>query len=200
MVIALPKGRIGEEVLGLFRQLYGEEFRFEGRRLILEQGGFKFLNVRNWDVAVYVEQGSADIGIVGLDVLEELQSQVFRVLDLGLGRCRVSVAGLPGGEVKAGDKIATKLPNITRRHFEQKGVPVEIIKLNGSIELAPLVGLSDFIVDIVETGATLRENGLAELEPIMESTAHLIVNRYSFWLKRREILELSDRLAQLVGA
>jgi ATP phosphoribosyltransferase len=196
MVIALPKGRIAQEVLSLFSQLWGEELQFPGRKLVLERNGFKFLNVRNWDVPIYVEQGVADLGVVGLDVVEELGSEVFRLLDLGLGRCRVSIAGPVGVEYrelfrqKGELKIATKLVNLTRRYFEQEGVPVEIIKLNGSVELAPLVGLSDFIVDIVETGATLKSNGLEEKESILHSSVQLIGNPTSFWVNRREIGEV----------
>jgi len=194
MVIALPKGRIGKQVLNLFEKIYGYPLHFPDRKLILRQGDITFLLVRNWDVAVYVEQGSADIGIVGLDVLEELQSRVFRIADLGLGKCRLVVAGTTNRPLKAGDRIATKFPNITRRFFEEKGIPVEIIKLNGSIELAPLTGLSDFIVDIVETGTTLKAHGLIQLETIMSSSAHLIFNRHSFWLNRSKLLKIAKLL------
>jgi ATP phosphoribosyltransferase len=202
MVVALPKGRIAKEVLGLFSQIFGDEFQFSGRKLILEKQGFKFLNVRNWDVAVYVEQGVADVGIVGLDVLEELKSRVFRLWDLGLGQCRVSVAGQVGEEVeqrfreKGKLKIATKLTHLARSYFEEKGIPVEVLKLNGSIELAPLVGLSDFIVDIVETGQTLQENGLEEKDVILYSSAHFIANPNSFWKKRGEIVHLLHQLKE----
>jgi ATP phosphoribosyltransferase len=202
MVVALPKGRIAKEILGLFSQIFGEEFQFYGRKLILEKKGLKFLNVRNWDVAVYVEQGVADVGIVGLDVLEELRSKVFRLWNLGLGQCRVSVAGLAGKEIdeqfrkKGKLKIATKLTHLARGYFEERGIPVEILKLNGSIELAPLVGLSDFIVDIVETGQTLKENGLEEKEIILYSSTHFIANPNSFWRKRGDVLYLLKQLQE----
>jgi ATP phosphoribosyltransferase len=204
MVVALPKGRIASEVLELFSQIFGEEFQFSGRKLILEKRGFKFLNVRNWDVAVYVEQGVADVGIVGLDVLEELRSRVFRLWDLELGRCRVSLAGRVEDEVetlfrrKGRLKVATKLTHLAKGYFEERGIPVEVLKLNGSIELAPLVGLSDFIVDIVETGQTLRENGLEEKETILYSSAHFIANPHSFWQKREEILQLLKNLREVL--
>jgi ATP phosphoribosyltransferase len=197
MTIALPKGRIAKEVLEIFKKIFNEDFEFENRKLILKKAGFTFLNVRNWDVATYVEKQAADIGVVGYDVITELNSDVLELLDLGLGKCRVSVGGIKGDESyknKTEIVVATKLKNIAKNYFSKKGIPAEIIKLNGSIELAPLVGLSDVIVDIVETGNTLRENGLEEKEVILNSSARVIANKNSFLLKKKEILELVEKI------
>ena len=177
LTIALPKGRIAKEVLDIFKKIFNENFEFENRKLILKKAGFTFLNVRNWDVAVYVQNQAADIGVVGFDVLSELESDVLELMDLGLGKCRVSVAGIKGDESykeKTEIVVASKLQTIAKKYFSKKGIPASIIKLNGSIELAPLVGLSDVIVDIVETGKTLKENGLEEKETILHSSARVI--------------------------
>ncbi len=203
MTIALPKGRIAEDVLAIFKKIFNEDFKFENRKLILKKAGFTFLNVRNWDVATYVEKQAADIGVVGLDVITELNSNVLELMDLGLGKCRVSVAGIKGDESfreKTQIKVASKLANIAKNYFNKKGIPVEVIKLNGSIELAPLVGLSDVIVDIVETGNTLKENGLEEKEVIMYSSARVIANKNSFSTKKREILEILEQIGRVHGA
>jgi len=203
LTIALPKGRIADEVLGIFKKIFNEDFEFENRKLILKKAGFTFLNVRNWDVAVYVENQAADIGVVGFDVLSELESDVLELMDLGLGKCRVSVAGIKGNESykdKTEIVVASKLQNIAKKYFSKKGIPASIIKLNGSIELAPLVGLSDVIVDIVETGSTLRENGLEEKETIMTSSARLIANKNSFIEKKEEIIEILERIKAAHGA
>ncbi len=203
MTIALPKGRIAKEVLDIFKKIFNEDFEFENRKLILKKAGFTFLNVRNWDVATYVEKQAADIGVVGYDVITELRSDVLELMDLGLGKCRVSVGGIKGDESykqKSEIKVASKLANIAKDYFSKKGIPAEIIKLNGSIELAPLVGLSDVIVDIVETGSTLRENGLEEKETILYSSARLIANKNSFLTKKPEILELVEKIREVHGA
>jgi len=203
MTIALPKGRIAEDVLAIFKKIFDEDFEFENRKLILKKAGFTFLNVRNWDVATYVEKQAADIGVVGYDVITELRSDVLELMDLGLGKCRVSVGGIKGDESykhKTELKVASKLANIAKDYFSKKGIPAEVIKLNGSIELAPLVGLSDVIVDIVETGNTLRENGLEEKEVILESSARIIANKNSFLTKKKEILELLDKIGKVHGA
>ena len=202
MTIALPKGRIAEDVLAIFKKIFNEDFEFENRKLILKKSGFTFLNVRNWDVATYVEKQAADIGVVGLDVITELNSDVLELMDLGLGKCRISVAGIKGDESyknKTQIKVASKLTNIAKNYFSKKGIPVEIIKLNGSIELAPLVGLSDVIVDIVQTGGTLRENGMEEKEVIMHSSARLIANKNSFILKKDKILDLVKKIEDVIN-
>ena len=197
LTIALPKGRIADETLDRFEKAFGEKFVFEDRKLILEKSGFKFLNVRNQDVPTYVMHGAADLGVVGLDVLEEKEYDLIKLLDLKLGRCKVAF-GLRAGEKLNFDKskitIATKHEKIAKKYFEQKAMAVEIIKLYGSIELAPLVGLCDCIVDIVETGETMKQNGLEVGPTIMQSSAHLIANKNSFYAKKDAIFNLKDRI------
>ena len=201
LTIALPKGRIADETLDRFEKAFGEKFVFEDRKLILEKSGFKFLNVRNQDVPTYVMHGAADLGVVGLDVLEEKEYDLIKLLDLKLGRCKVAF-GLRAGEKLNFDKskitIATKHEKIAKRYFGQKAMAVEIIKLYGSIELAPLVGLCDCIVDIVETGETMKQNGLEVGPTIMETTAHLIANKNSFYAKKDLIFDLKDKLEKFL--
>ena len=197
LTIALPKGRIADETLDRFEKAFGEKFVFEDRKLILEKSGFKFLNVRNQDVPTYVMHGAADLGVVGLDVLEEKEYDLIKLLDLKLGRCKVAF-GLRAGEKLNFDKskitIATKHEKIAKKYFEQKAMAVEIIKLYGSIELAPLVGICDCIFYIVETGETMKQNGLEVGPTIMETTAHLIANKNSFYAKKDLIFDLKDKL------
>jgi ATP phosphoribosyltransferase len=197
LTIALPKGRIADETLDRFEKAFGEKFVFEDRKLILEKSGFKFLNVRNQDVPTYVMHGAADLGVVGLDVLEEKEYDLIKLLDLKLGKCKVAF-GLRAGESINFDKskitIATKHEKIAKKYFEEKAMAVEIIKLYGSIELAPLVGLCDCIVDIVETGETMKQNGLEVGPTIMQSSAHLIANKNSFYAKKDAIFNLKDRI------
>ncbi|MGJ0357143.1 ATP phosphoribosyltransferase [Aliarcobacter cryaerophilus] len=201
LTIALPKGRIADETLDRFEKAFGEKFVFEDRKLILEKSGFKFLNVRNQDVPTYVMHGAADLGVVGLDVLEEKEYDLIKLLDLKLGRCKVAF-GLRAGEKLNFDKskitIATKHEKIAKKYFEQKAMAVEIIKLYGSIELAPLVGLCDCIVDIVETGETMKQNGLEVGPTIMETTAHLIANKNSFYAKKDLVFDLKDKLEKFL--
>ncbi len=204
LTIALPKGRIGEDSLKIFEQIFNKAFRFEERKLILEVDAFRFLQVRNQDVPTYVYHQAADMGVVGLDVLEEKGLDLVRLLDLGFGRCDVSI-GIPADEeldfTKPSYKVATKMENITRDFFSKKAIPVEIIKLYGSIELAPLVGLADMIVDIVETGETMRQNGLKPALSIMQSSAFLIANKNSFYDKKEPILDLREKIKEaLYGA
>ena len=197
LTIALPKGRIADETLEIFRSIFNSSFKFEDRKLILNEGNFKFLMVRNQDIPTYVTNGAADIGVVGLDVLEEHRPDVVRLLDLRIGKCRVCVGIRAGSELNLNApelKIATKMPNITRNFFAQKATALKIIKLYGSIELAPLVGLSDAIVDVVETGSTMKQNGLIVGETIMQSSAYLIANKNSFIIKKDEILELYKKI------
>ena len=202
ITIALPKGRIADETLEIFQKIFDEKFEFKGRELILKKAGFTFLNVRNWDVATYVEHGAVDIGVVGYDVIKELNSDVLELLDMKLGICRVSVGGIKGDNSyknKTELKVATKLANIAKEYFSKKGIPAEIIKLNGSIELAPLIGLSDVIVDIVETGTTMKENGLEVKEDVLEYvSARLIANKNSFVAKKPQIISLYNQIKELV--
>jgi len=202
LTIALPKGRIADETLAIFSDIFGGEFRFEGRELIMEKEGFRFLNVRNQDVPTYVEHGAADLGVVGLDVITEKELDILDLLDMELGKCRVAIGIKEGDELdwsRPDIKVATKMVNITKAYFAQKAVGVEVIKLYGSIELAPLVGLADAIVDIVETGNTMRENGLKVAETIMDSSAHLIANKNSFYTQKSAILSLYDQLKTAVA-
>jgi len=202
ITVALPKGRIAEQTLEIFKKIFNEEFEFKGRELILKKAGFTFLNVRNWDVATYVQYGAADIGIVGYDVIKELNSDVLELLDMNLGKCKVCVGGIAGDDSyknKTELKVATKLANIAKEYFSKKGIPAEIIKLNGSIELAPLIGLSDVIVDIVETGTTMKENGLEVKEDVLEYvSARLIANKNSFVEKKPQIITLYENIRELV--
>ncbi len=201
LTIALPKGRIAEETLDKFAKAFNEEFVFEDRKLILEKHGFRFLNVRNQDVPTYVMHGAADLGVVGLDVLEEKEYDLIKLLDLELGRCKVAI-GLRAGEeldwTKSKITVATKHTTIAKKYFEDKAMAVDIIKLYGSIELAPIVGLSDCIVDIVETGTTMKQNGLEVGPTIMESSANLIANKNSFYAKKEAILNLRQKIEEVL--
>lgn len=199
ITIALPKGRIADETLEIFQKAFNEEFVFEDRKLILQKSGFKFLSVRNQDVPTYVQYGSADLGVVGLDVLEEKEYDLVKLLNLNIGKCKVAIGLRADDEIdwtKSEIKVATKHEKIAKKYFEQKAMAVEIIKLYGSIELAPIVGLSDCIVDIVETGATMKQNGLKVGETIMQSSAHLIANKNSYYLKKEAILNLKKEIGK----
>jgi len=203
LTVALPKGRIAKDTLEIFAKIFGESFLFDDRKLILETEKFRFLLVRNQDVATYVHHQAADIGVVGLDTLDEQGLEVMRLLDLRKGVCNVCI-GMKKGEVldlnKPDLKVATKMVNITKRYFEEKAVPVEIIKLYGSIELAPLVGLADMIVDIVETGATMKQNGLEVVATMMESSTYLIANKNSFYQKQEEMLDIYEKIKAVIEA
>lgn len=202
LTIALSKGKLIESALDLFRRAGYETGGLSGesRRLVFicPEIDTTFLIVRPSDVPTYVEYGGADAGIVGKDVLLEQESDVYEPLDLGFGACRISVAALQGegsrDRLSSKIRVATKYPRITERFFNQRGIPVEIIKLYGSIELAPVVGLADRIVDLVETGNTLKAHDLVEVEVIAQSTARFIVNRASLRLKHKPLMELIRRL------
>jgi len=202
LTIALSKGKLIESALELFRRAgYGVAgLSGESRRLVFAcpDIGMTFLIVRPSDVPTYVEYGGADAGIVGKDVLMEQDSDVYEPLDLWFGACRISVAALMGeglrDRLSSKIRIATKYPKITERFFNERGISVEIIKLYGSIELAPVVGLADRIVDLVETGSTLKAHDLVEVEVIAHSTARFIVNRASLRLKHEPLVELIRRL------
>ncbi len=201
LTIALPKGRIAQETLEIFEETFDKKFEFENRKLILERDDFRFLLVRNQDVPIYVYHQAADLGVVGLDVLREKELNLIELLDLKIGKCRVCVGMKNEDELDPNlpeIKIATKMVNITKKHFAKKAMAVEVIKLYGSIELAPLVGLCDAIVDIVETGNTMKENGLKVVETIMHSSAHLIANQNSFISKKSEILELYFKINDIM--
>ncbi len=203
LTVALPKGRIAKETLEIFETIFGDSFVFDDRKLILETPNFRFLLVRNQDVATYVFHQAADIGVVGLDTLEEQGLDVIRLLDLRRGVCKVSIGMRKGEKLdlnKPEIKVASKMVNITKRYFEQRAVSVDIIKLYGSIELAPLIGLADMIVDIVETGATMKQNGLEVVEDIMESSTYLIANKNSYVAKKDEVLDIYEKINEVIKA
>lgn len=202
--IALPKGRLGEKVFEIFAAAGYDcpALREPNRRLIFENeaAGVRYFWVKPSDVAIYVERGAADIGVAGKDILLEYAPDVYELLDLNMGKCRMCVAG-PADFRDTGIhtlRVATKFPNIARAHYSRLSRPIDIIKLNGSIELAPIVGLSDVIVDIVETGKTLLENGLAPLDTIVPISARLIANKARFKFREREIITLRDRMQTLL--
>ncbi|OGP16061.1 MAG: ATP phosphoribosyltransferase [Deltaproteobacteria bacterium GWA2_55_10] len=210
LTIALPKGRILKEASVLFKAA-GIDIApvlQDDRRLIFEDvaPGLRFMVIRSQDVPTYVEYGAADIGIAGKDVLLEQSKDLYEPLDLGIGVCRMMVA--EPKELGATDnpgqwthvRVATKYPNITLKHFLGKGIQVDIIKLYGSIEIAPLLGLSERVVDLVQTGETLRQNGLVEVEHIMHITSKLVCNRASLKTKPRRVKELVDALGKAVAA
>ena len=208
ITIAIPKGRILEESVEMFGQIGIDccELLSDSRKLIFEneEQRMRYMIVRATDVPTYVEYGSADLGIVGKDTLMEQCKDVYEPLDLKFGYCRMMVAE-PANRTATVDpscwshiRIATKYPHVTENYFASKGVQVEIIKLYGSIELAPLVGLSDRIVDLVSTGETMRQNGLVEVETIAEITTRLIVNRASLKTKNARISHIIQGLERLL--
>lgn len=202
VTIAIAKGRLQQPVLE-FLETAGISIAAEdvlSRRLALDDqsGEYRFLFVKPADVPIYVEHGIADCGIVGRDVLLESTSDLLQPLTLSIGRCRIVVAAqsrdlLPTNGVL---KVATKYPRVTAEHFGARGVPVEIITLAGSVELAPVLGLADCVVDLVETGETLRENGLRVIDVVAESSACVVVNRASFHLKAKAVGRLITQLSQ----
>ena len=207
LTIALPKGRLFRESVALLEKIHcSAEGLGEGRRLVFEDAEqqTRFLILRPVDIPTYVEYGAADVGIVGKDVIDEADRDVYEPLDLKFGRCRLVVAqpeSVPK-ERSLADwsyiRVASKFPRITEHYYNSKGVPVEIIRLSGSIELAPLVGLCERIVDLVESGRTLAENGLIEVAEIMPVTARLIVNRASQKTKYEQVTDLIGRLKHVL--
>jgi ATP phosphoribosyltransferase len=192
--IALTKGRLEKDTVGLFEKIGYDctAVREKGRKLILPvpDGNIEVVLAKANDVITYVEHGVCDIGVVGKDTIMEMQGKFFEMVDLGFGRCKFALATKKGSQFYGGynvKTIATKYPNITRNYFESKGMDVEIVKIEGSVELAPLLELSDGIVDIVETGTTLKENGLEVIEDICPISARLIVNMVSMKLRQQEI-------------
>lgn len=200
--IALPKGRLGEKAYEIFASC-GYECKEildkSSRKLIFESDNkaVKFFWVKPSDVGIYVERGAADIGIVGKDILLEYEPDVYEFSDLGIGRCRMCVAGPKDFKPTNGKTlvVATKFPKIAADYYEAKGQDIDIVKLGGSIELAPILGLSDVIVDIVETGTTLKENNLAVLEDVVDISARLISNKASYKFKSREIDLIMEKIA-----
>lgn len=201
ITIAIAKGRMQESALALLARagIRVSEDAINSRRLAItdESGQYRFIFVKPADVPVYVEHGIADCGVVGRDVLLESEADLLLPLDLGIARCRVVVAAADPEamtNVQGMIRVATKYSQIARAHFGARGIPVEIIQLSGSVELAPALGLADMIVDLVETGRTLRENGLTVVEEIGESTGRLVVNRASYQLKADEVSRLLSTL------
>jgi ATP phosphoribosyltransferase len=204
LVIALPKGRLLEPTVELFARvgIRPKGLTRDTRQLLFrtDQDGVSVMVVRAVDVPTYVEYGAADLGVAGKDVLLEHPKDVYEPVDLGYGLCRVVWAAPKGrtgtwGSSRAGKlRVATKYPNIADRYFTQRGVPIEMIKLWGAVELAPRIGLAESIVDLVSTGKTLEENGLTIVEEIVRSTARLIVNRASMKVKHSRIGELVERV------
>ena len=207
LTIAISKGRLQEETLELFSRagIEADPDDLNSRRLQIKStdGRYVFVFVKPADVPTYVEYGVADAGVCGRDVLLESRSEVHEPLDLRFGACRIAVAGRR--EVVGKDynllstvRVATKYPKLASTYFHERGIPIEVIALSGSVELAPLMGLSDRIVDLVETGRTLRENGLEVIDVITESTARLIVNRASFHLKGDEVGQLISSVGKAI--
>lgn len=204
ITIALPKGRLGDKVYNLFASIGYDcsEIYDDNRKLVFEnkENGVRYLLVKPSDVAVYVYHGAADIGIAGKDILDECGLSLYELLDLKLGKCSMCVAAPneyredPSRPIR----VATKFPNIAKKHYMSFNREIEIIKLNGSIEIAPLVGLSDVIVDIVETGTTLKENNLKVFEKFLPISARLIANRSSYTFKKDEIDSLCDSLQKVL--
>ncbi len=198
--IALPKGRLGEKTYELLESLgYGCPGLTDGSRKLIfedEAGVTSYFWVKPSDVDIYVERGAADIGVVGRDILLEHSPDVYELLDLGFGKCRMCVAGVSGREPNPDRtlRVATKFPNIAREYYAKRGREIDIIKLSGSIELAPILGMSDVIVDIVETGSTLRENDLEVRDTVCEISARLIVNKAAYRFKNEELRALVEKI------
>ncbi len=208
ITVALPKGRLLKEAVNFLVEsgVDATETLSETRKLVFHWKDFRFILVKPMDVPTYVYYGTADLGIAGKDVIEEKGFELYEPLDLKFGACRLSVAE-PEGIPEPYDidrlsyiRVATKYPRITDRYFRSKGIHPEIITLYGSVELAPLVGLSERIVDLVQTGTTLKANGLREVDVILHSTARLIVNRASLKTKYAVIKELIDRMKESLSA
>ena len=197
--VALPKGRLGEKVYKMFEEAgYGCPDIFEGRKLVFESkdAGVRYFWVKPSDVPIYVERGAADIGVAGKDILLEYNPNVYELRDLDIGKCRMVVAA-PKGFTDDSEyplRVATKFVNIAQDYYSSVGRDIDIIKLNGSIEIAPILGLSDVIVDIVETGTTLRENNLIVYEEIMKISARLIANKSGYNFKSQAINTLLSKL------
>lgn len=198
--IALPKGRLGEKVYDMFEAAgYGcPAIRENNRKLIFEneQAGVRYFWVKPSDVAIYVERGAADIGVAGKDILLEYRPEVYELLDLNIGKCRMAVAAKKDFRDRRENtlRVATKFPVIAREYYQKQCRDIDIIKLNGSIELAPILNLSDVIVDIVETGTTLKENDLIPFETIVPISARLIANKASFRFKTAQVERLTEQM------
>ena len=204
--IALPKGRLGEKVYAMFEKAGFEcpSIRENNRKLIFEnqEVGVRYFWVKPSDVAIYVERGAADIGVAGKDILLEYSPDVYELLDLDTGKCRMAVAAKADfrDDPESTLKVATKFSNIARSYYASLGRDIDIIHLNGSIEIAPILGLSDVIVDIVETGTTLKENNLVVMETIVPISARLIANKASYQFRTEQIQRIMKEMAAQMEA
>ena len=200
--VALPKGRLGEKVYSMFERAGFEcpSIKENNRKLIFEnpEKGVRYFWVKPSDVAIYVERGAADVGVAGKDILLEYSPDVYELLDLGIGKCRMAVAAKKDfrDNMRNTLRVATKFSEIAKSFYASKGRDIDIIHLNGSIELAPILGLSDVIVDIVETGTTLKENNLEAFETIVPISARLIANKASFKFKGEQIERITADMAK----
>lgn len=202
--VALPKGRLGEKVYDMFEKAGFEcpSVKDNSRKLIFEnpEKSVRFFWVKPSDVAIYVERGAADVGVVGKDILLEYEPNVYELLDMNLGKCRMAVAGKKGfrDDGKSTLRVATKFTNVAKKYYDSLGRDIDIIHLNGSIELAPILNMSDVIVDIVETGTTLKENNLEVLETVFPISARFIANKASFNFKNQLINTVTESLRMQV--
>lgn len=200
--VALPKGRLGEKVYSMFEKAGYPcpSIKENNRKLIFEneEAGVRYFWVKPSDVAIYVERGAADIGVAGKDILLEYEPDIYELLDLKIGKCRMAVAAKKDFRDNMGRtlKVATKFSNIAGNYYRSKGRDIDIIHLNGSIEIAPILGLSDVIVDIVETGTTLKENDLTVFDTVVPISARLISNKASYKFKSSEIDRLTQKIAE----
>ena len=203
--IALPKGRLGEKVYELFRRIGYEcpAIHEQNRKLIFEnpEKGVRYFWVKPSDVAIYVERGAADIGVAGKDILLEYRPDVYELVDLNMGKCRMAVAARTGFRDDPGRtlRVATKFSRIAQSYYNEKGRDIDIIHLNGSIELAPILGMSDVIVDIVETGTTLLENDLEPIETIVPISARLVANKASYKFKQQQISAIARKMQNMTA-
>lgn len=203
--IALPKGRLGEKAYGIFEKAGFEcpSIREESRKLIFENAetGVRYFWVKPSDVVIYVERGAADIGVAGKDIILEYKPDIYELLDLGMGKCRMAVAAKKDFCDRRDRtlRVATKFPNIAREYYNRLSREIDIIKLNGSIELAPILDLSDVIVDIVETGKTLYENDLEPKQDIVAISARLVANKVSHKFKNAEITDICEKISRVLA-
>lgn len=205
--IALTKGRLEKQTVSMLEELgYGiEALKDKGRALVFKDSieDIQYFLVKSNDCITYVNHGVADIGVVGKDTILENENDTYELLDLKIGKCKFIVASLPQNKLfsKVGHiKIGTKYPTVAKQYFLSKGMDVEIIKIDGSVELAPILGLCDGIVDIMETGTTLKENGLVVLDTVCDISARVIVNKASFKLKHSEVMKVIEDLSRKVNA
>lgn len=203
--VALPKGRLGEKVYALLAKCGYECDKYSptSRKLIFRdsKGEVSYFWVKPSDVAVYVELGAADVGVVGKDILDEYSPDIYELADLNMGKCKMCVAAKNDwqDDISVPLRVATKFVNTAKKYYAEKGRDIEVIKLNGSIELAPVLGISDVIVDIVETGTTLKENYLKVFGVISEISARFIANKSAYKFKNKEILKITEKLKEEVN-